>query len=318
MRFFTAFIVWFCLFGVSRSENINAGIPFVCEGKIACATNSVVSVLPNWPPNLKRNEEPEGSGVVLLDGRIIATSDHVIGPAKSVLVRTLQGTVLEAEIVLRDPMSDIALLKIDQPLSSIKIANSYNIGETACAIGNSFGLNISLTCGVVSATQVSGVGFNRIEDFVQTDAAVNPGMSGGALVNQNGELIGLLSAIFTKVSDANLGVNFAVSAQLLSRILNDYASKGRVARIEPGIRVRPSLKLGEVGIGGALVVGMDEQSQEAEGGVRLGDVILHFNGRRINRAGAYVAALALVEKGRITTMNVLRNGRSQNLRLKFD
>ena len=143
---------------------------------------------------------------------MIATADHVIGPARKVFVRTVEGEDSTAEIVLRDAQTDIALLRLKNPLRPFEFSVEAATGEKTCAIGNSFGLDIAVTCGVVSTLQMSGAGFNQVEDFVQTDAAVNPGMSGGALVDESGKLVGMLSAIFTKKSDSNIGVNFAVSA----------------------------------------------------------------------------------------------------------
>lgn len=321
MRVLTGLVVFLCLSSlqmVSFAKDLVLPSSIECNDELSCALNSVVGIVPNWPVNFRRNEEPEGSGVVLGDGRLIATADHVLGPAKSVLVRTIQGELIDANIVLRDPSSDIALLKVRTNLAAIKISEDLNIGEKACAIGNGFGLNIALNCGVVSATNMSGTGFNKIEDFVQTDAAVNPGMSGGALVNSKGELIGVLSAIFTKGSDANIGVNFAVSSALLNRIVEDFLEIGMISRIQSGITVRPSLGQGRLGVKGALVVGLRDASPEAKAGLIKGDVILSLNDRRIQRAGAYEAALALLKKGNKVTIQILRDEKIINLIVEFE
>ncbi len=289
-----------------------------CQNKIACARSSVVSVLPVRPGNSPRGKEPEGSGVIVGDGRLIATADHVIGAARKVLVRTISGQVYNAEVVLRDAQTDVALLRISVPLDPIDFAKDSPVGGNACALGNSFGLDVSVTCGTISAVQMSGVGFNQIEDFVQTDAAVNPGMSGGALINLEGELVGMLSAIFTKESDSNIGVNFAVSAPLLSRVVEDYLDNGALDRIASGILVRPALKSGEVGIAGALVARVKDGSAEESSGIMQGDIILFAGDRRIKRAGAYAAALALLKKGSSLELEILRREKREKITVAFD
>ncbi|MEP1209921.1 MAG: trypsin-like peptidase domain-containing protein [Rhizobiaceae bacterium] len=289
-----------------------------CHNKLDCARSSVVSVLPVWPANASNSGEPEGSGIALGDGRIIVTADHVLGPAKTTLVRTLSGEVMKAEIVLRDPASDVALLRLEKPINPMQTSENVQVGSRACAIGNGFGLDISLTCGIISATQMSGTGFNRIEDFLQTDAAVNPGMSGGALVNEDGQLVGMLSAIFTKKSDSNIGVNFAVSAALLTRILDDFSQFGRLRRQDSGLLVGPALQRGQTGLSGALVVRIEEDSPEAVSGIQIDDIILFAGNRRIKRAGAYLSALALLEKGDSLVLDILRQGKRQKISVNYD
>ncbi len=288
-----------------------------CDNPAACARNSVVSVLPVWPPDKARSEEPEGSGVVVGDDGLIATANHVLGEARNVFVRSFSGKVVRAEILLRDQETDIALLKAVLNAPPAELAPAIVVGSKACAIGNGFGLGLSLTCGVVSAKQMSGVGFNRIEDFVQTDAAVNPGMSGGALVNDKGQLIGLLSAIFTKTSDSNIGVNFAVSAPLLMKVVADYQEHGRTVRIAPGLLLRPALKTGDTGLVGAQVMRVEVGSAEEAAGVQRGDIILFAGGRRIKRAGAYLAALALLQSGAPLELDIMRDGARKTIKITF-
>ena len=310
--------IWLGLVGGANGGDVLAVEWPECVSDIECATHSVVSVLPILPPSKSRNEEPEGSGVVIKSGRTIATASHVIGSATEVLIRTVSGQIIRAEILLRDKGTDIALLKIQQELKPIAYGIAPRIGQTTCAIGNSFGLGVSMACGTVSATQLSGTGFNAIEDFVQTDAAVNPGMSGGALINTKGQLIGMLSAIFTKKSDSNIGVNFAVSTKLLNQVVTDFLLDGKLTRQAPGLAIRPSLKAGETGIIGALVVRVVNGSSESKAGVKTGDIILYANGRRIKRAGSYRAALALLGNDNRMILDVLRNGERKSIVVKFD
>ncbi|WP_282605310.1 S1C family serine protease [Pelagibius sp. Alg239-R121] len=188
------------------------------------ASPSVVTVQPTWPGYQRpgfgapAGTAPEGSGVAILESGLIVTAAHVVARATEVAVRDHQGNRVEAEILAVDIASDLALLKVATQTLPITIAaDRPATGAHVCAIANAFGLDLSITCGIVSANARSGIGFNPIEDFIQTDTAVNPGASGGALVDEQGRLVGLLSAIFTKESDANAGVNFAVSTELLLR-----------------------------------------------------------------------------------------------------
>ncbi|MGI9350459.1 MAG: S1C family serine protease [Rhizobiaceae bacterium] len=286
-----------------------------CDNQVDCAANSVVSLLPDWPANFSRNEEPEGSGIILDDGTLVATADHVLGPAKSARIRTRAGKVLSAKIVMRDKATDIAFLKVDEPLTAFSQSAEVSIADRTCAIGNSFGLDISIACGVVSAKNVTGVGFNPIEDFLQTDAAVNPGMSGGALVDTEGNLVGMLSAIFTRQSDASIGVNFAVSRNLLFKVLEDFIEDGAVRHRRPGIVVRPNNPELSGGLTGAEVVRVTSASPEDTAGFQPGDIVLKIGARRISRAGAYEAAIALAKDGKTLDVMILRGEDRMQLNL---
>jgi S1-C subfamily serine protease len=194
---------------------------------------SVVKVLPTWPGydrpgfGAPAGTAPEGSGVFLSPSltrqatRYIITSAHVVGDATRIEVADLNGQRVDARLVGIDAQSDIALIET-QDLTGLSIAITSRqapmIGSHVCALGNPFGLGNSLSCGVVSAVNRKA-GFQPIEDFIQTDAAVNPGMSGGALVDAEGHLIGMINAIFTKQADIDAGVNFAISTDLLLDVL---------------------------------------------------------------------------------------------------
>lgn len=264
---------------------------------LTAAMASVVSVLPEWPKSEKRTEEPEASGVVWTTGNHIITAHHVVAKARTIEVKTADGRLLPAALAGFDTATDLAVLKVEEDLTPLPLATtSISPGEKACAIGNAFGLGLSLTCGVVSAINRSGVGFNAIEDFVQTDATVNPGASGGALVNRDGELIGILSAIFTKKSDANIGVNFAVSRALTARVVNDLLDDGRIARTNPGVRLAaPSRRLrGKPGERLApRVVGVAKGSAADRAGLKIGDRVLAAGKRRTQTPADFNAAVDL-------------------------
>ena len=192
------------------------------------ASPSVVSVLPKWPGYQKpgfgapAGTAPEGSGVIISKNGIVVTASHVISRATEVVVRDINGELYNAEIIFNSPATDLAVLKTDIINKNIIVNyDTPKVGSTVCLISNSFGLDLNITCGVVSSNKKSGIGFNAIEDFIQIDAAANPGSSGGAVVNKNGELLGIMSGIFTKESDTNVGVNFAISSELLNKTINN-------------------------------------------------------------------------------------------------
>lgn len=275
---------------------------------------SVVSILPQWRDRSPLEDEPEGSGVVIEDGRTIVTADHLIGNPESILIRDHRGNYLPGKVIARDPATDIALLSIEDRLPPIAIAPAdIAVGTPVCAIGNSFGLDLSVTCGTVSATGRSGVGFNRIEDFIQTDASVNPGMSGGALVDGEGRLVGILSAIFTKTSDSDIGVNFAVSARLLTVALPRLKAKEGVEWPRSALVVRGSPERGESGPSGARVVHVLSDRSPSVSVFQVDDVILEADGERVRGPADWTAVLAL-RAGRKIDVQVLRQGKTVTLK----
>lgn len=191
----------------------------------SAAAPSVVVIEPTWPGynrpgfGAPPGTAPAGTGIYIGTGdrsRFLVTAAHVITRATDIEIVTETGTRHSASVVAVDIARDIAILRTDlQRQPATLRPDDPLIGEHACAIGNSFGLGIGISCGVVSAVHRSDVGFNAVEDFVQTDAAINPGGSGGALVDAEGRLIGMIDGIFTKEADIDAGVNFAVSVPLL-------------------------------------------------------------------------------------------------------
>jgi len=282
------------------------------------ALSSIVSVLPQLGGNHTNYAEPEGTGVAV-DGFIL-TADHVLGKANRVLVRDHLGNVLEARIFLRDKETDLALLEVDKDYEPIAISDTgrdFTTGRDVCVLGNAFGLGITLTCGIVSATDQRGVGFNYIEDFVQTDAAVNPGMSGAPLLDKKNELVGLVTAIFTKQSDGNLGVNFAASARLVSAFLQD-AKDGRLDRYKAGMVLQKVPLPGETGRAGGLVKAVATNSVEEKAGVKEGDLVFAANDLVVTGQADYLAALVLAgDKGQVSLL-ILRDGSEQTLQYQFE
>ena len=207
---------------ISCAEHLNADATIAWHK----AAPSVVSIAPTWPGydnpgfGAPPGTAPEGTGIVISKEGHILTASHVISKATKILIRDVVGNESKARVIFDDPKTDLAIIKSKTGIEPIIFAvNSPKIASKACLISNAFGLNLSITCGVISGLGRKNIGFNQIEDFIQTDAASNPGSSGGALINLNGELIGMLSGIFTKNTDTNAGVNFAVSVRLIEKTI---------------------------------------------------------------------------------------------------
>ncbi len=288
--------------------------------------DSVVSVLPLWPGYERggtperpggrpRGAAPEGTAVAIKPGGYLVTALHVVARAVEITVRLADGRLRPARLAGRDPATDLALLEIDEDLPVLPIGPEPALGAPVCAIGNQFGLGLSVTCGVVSATRRSGVGFNPIEDFIQTDAAVNPGGSGGALLDGQGRLVGLVSAIFTKQSDANIGVNFAASLALVMRVVEDLAAHGRVIRGTSGLRAADLGDDERANLVGARVTRATGSAEAA--GLVVGDIITAVAGRAIRRASDVTSALHLHRPGDAIEIAFSRGGQPRTATLRL-
>ena len=273
---------------------------------------SVVSLLPHWPgydagrvPAANR-DEPEGTGVAVRPGGYVVTAHHVVAKADRIIVRLGNGLRVPAKLVGGDVATDLALLRIPRDLPLLPPAPKAELAAPACTVGNAFGLGLSVTCGVISATGRSGVGFNAIEDFLQTDAVVNPGASGGALVDAEGRLLGILSAIFTKRSDANIGVNFAVSLRLLDRVVDDLLARGAVDWVVPGFALIDLQPEERTRLTGARVLEVEETSAAYRAGLRQGDLVTQADGRVLRGVDEAMAAWYLKRRGESLRLSVRR------------
>ncbi|MEM7236852.1 MAG: trypsin-like peptidase domain-containing protein, partial [Pseudomonadota bacterium] len=294
------------------------------EGRIpAEALQSVVSVLPVWDGRPQggtsdaRGFAPEGSGVIVRPG-VIATAWHVIEPAERIDVRLSDGRILPARLIAHDGATDVALLAVDTDLPPIAIADEPALAEPVCTIGNAFGLGLSVTCGVISALDVTDAGFNGIEDFLQTDAATNPGVSGGALVDSDGHLVGLMMAIFASDADANVGVNFAISAHLLARVIDGLMTDGHVNYPRAGWHLGPTPAAQRPVIAAPLVRDVAAVGPAADAGVRPGDLIVGIGSRRVRTPRDAITALAILPEGAPSVGVVLwRDGVEHRVELKL-
>lgn len=286
--------------------------------------DSVVSVLPLWPGQERGGQSqvppgtaPEGTATAIRAGGYLVTALHVVARATAITVRLPDGRELPATLIGRDPPTDLAVLKVAADLPPLPMAPEPALGAAVCAVGNAFGLGLSVTCGVVSALHRSGTGFNPIEDFVQTDASVNPGASGGPLVDRQGRLVGVLLAIFTKDADADIGVNFAASVALVRRVTDDLIDHGRVIRARAGLRVA-DLELAERSrLVGARVLSVTPGGAAAAAGVAAGDVILRLGARQVRKSSDLVSALQLARPGERVSVTVLRGGVESDIEIEL-
>jgi len=228
-------LVFVCLLGVVMAHAKADHGPQTWQA----ASRSVVAVEPTWPGNMRPGfgappgVAPAGTGIVypISDGSTsyILTAAHVVEKAERIEIVLADASRHEAKLLGIDLRRDVALLHLDIALPAIALATAEPlVGAHVCALVNAFGLGPSFTCGVVSATGRRDIGFNAIEDFIQTDAAVNPGASGGALVQADGALVGMVDGIFTKEADIDAGVNFAISLPMIEQALAAMRADGAV------------------------------------------------------------------------------------------
>jgi len=286
---------------------------------------SVEAVKPPAPGKLKPTEE-SGSGVIVrIDGvgTVVVTNNHVINGAKAdqITVHLADDTIFRPTKVWADPESDVAALKLDAPgLTPAPLADSDRCreGNWVLAFGSPFGLNRTVTHGIISARdrgQVSLGSTIRIKDFLQTDAAINPGSSGGPLVNLDGEVVGINTAIASH-SGSNSGVAFAIPINLVKRVVRQLAEKGAVSRgylgvhLAQTIEATDALKLGLDKAQGALVEAIYPDTPAAAAGLRANDVILQVDGVAIRNENHLINHIAAMPIGQRVKLQVWRDRRA--------
>jgi len=254
-----------------------------------------------------------GSGVVISQDGYLVTNWHVIRDADQAVVQLADGRVAEPEFVGADPETDLALLKIDLPdLPSIELGRSdtLEIGEVVLAIGNSYGLSQTVTLGIISATG-RGLGLTNFENFIQTDAAINVGNSGGALVNTRGELIGINTARFASLNQSVPdGIGFAIPVNLVRGVMAELIEHGRVIRGWLGVDTRdfPSLQAESVGVTGSAVELLRVSGPAVAAGLQPGDIVTHINGERMSSQSQAMNLVAGTRPGQTVQIRGLRRG----------
>ena len=283
------------------------------------ALESVVTVWPVWPQEGDRRPppEPQGSAVAIAAGGYLVTAFHVVQGATAIEVAPQRGPRLEAALLGSDPASDLALLKVEAEIPPLPPAPLPELGAPVCALGNPFGTGLSVSCGVVSGRNRSGMGFNPIEDFIQTDAAVNPGMSGGALLDAQGRLAGVLLAIFTREADGDIGLNFAASQRLVARVVEDLMRDGRVRRASPGFRLAGLRGEARLRVQGVRVLGVLPEGPAAQAGLQAGDILTAVAGRPVAKPSEVTTAIQLHRPGDSLEVAYLREGAAARTVLKL-
>jgi serine protease Do len=273
-------------------------------------------------PATKRRESGLGSGVIVSPDGYILTNNHVVAGMDKVKVLLGDQRTFKAKVIGADPKSDVALIKIEATnLPSLPLGDSdqIQVGQSVLAIGNPFGLNQTVTLGIISAKGRSRVGIAEYEDFIQTDAAINPGNSGGALVNLRGELIGINTAIASQ-SGGYQGVGFAVPSNMAKMVMNSLLKNGRVIRGWLGVsmqEITPDLaqSLGLKDARGALVADVAPGDPADKAGLKAGDVIVESNGKPVQGMMRFRNEIAETAPGASLALKVLRNGKSLDLTL---
>ncbi len=263
----------------------------------------------------ERKTSALGSGFIIDEKGIVVTNNHVIKGAEDILVRVNGEKDYKAKIVGTDPLSDLAVLQIvsDEKFTPVKFGDSdkARIGDWVIAIGNPFGLGGTVTSGIISARNRS-IGLSRYEDFIQTDASINQGNSGGPLFNMDGDVVGINTAILGQ--SGSIGIGFAIPSNSAKRVINQLIKYGETKRGWLGVRIQvvtkeiaKTEKLDEPK--GALVVSVAKGSPSDKAGIQDGDIILEFDGKKIREMRELPKIVAETDVGRVVEVKVWRNKR---------
>ena len=267
-----------------------------------------------------------GSGVVVTSDGYILTNNHVVDGAEDVNVDFTDGRSMSAKIIGTDKPSDLALLKVNgSGFKAVAIGNSeaVKVGDVVLAVGNPLNVGQTVTMGIISAKgRSTGVGDGSYEDFLQTDAPINHGNSGGALVNMKGELVGINSQILSE-SGGNIGIGFAIPSNMAKHVMDDLRTNGKVTRAQLGVTVQAvtadmASSLGLKQTGGAIVSSVAEGSAAERAGVKRGDVIVSFNGQTVRDTNGLRNRVADAGPGSTADVVVVRDGAEKHLSVKLD
>jgi len=269
-----------------------------------------------------------GSGVVVTSDGYILTNNHVVEDAEKIHVDLTDGRTFEAKVIGTDKPSDLALVKVNATnLQTAPLGNSdaAQVGDVVLAIGNPLGVGQTVTSGIVSAkgrSTGSGDGERNYQDFLQTDAAINHGNSGGALVNTRGEVIGINAEMLSPV-DANIGIGFAIPSNMARHVMDDLRKDGHVRRAQLGVSVQPvtsdlAENLGLKHVSGAIIGSVSPDSAAEHAGLKRGDVIQSFNGQPVNDVNSLRNRVAEAQPGASASVVIVRDGVEKSVSLKLD
>ncbi len=272
-----------------------------------------------------RVEQSLGSGVILQADGLIVTNNHVVAGADQILVALADRREFPAKLVFADPRVDLAVLRIDPkgeqlPVARLGDSDRPEVGDVVLAMGNPFGVGQTVTQGIVSAVARTGVGVSDYQFFIQTDAAVNPGNSGGALVALNGDVIGINSSIYSP-SGGSIGVGFAIPSNMVRVVLKGVAG-GKVVTAWIGAEGErltgdSARKLGLDHPTGVLLTGVQPGSPAAQAGLRAGDIIYAIDGKEVADPGMLRYRIATLPLGDRVTVTLIRSGATRNVQLRL-
>jgi serine protease Do len=278
-------------------------------------------------PPKENSQRSLGSGILISKDGEILTNYHVVRSADSIKVKLTDQTEFEARLIGKDDRTDLALIKIRRsggnlPFARLGTSSQLDVGDWVMAIGNPFGLEHTVTAGIVSAKgRVIGAG--PYDNFIQTDASINPGNSGGPLINGIGEVVGVNSAIFSQ-SGGNVGIGFAIPVDLAKKVADQLRKNGRVVRGWLGVRAQDvtatlasSLGLTRSPSETAVVTEVTENSPAAEAGVKTGDVIVEFNGKPVPRSHEFPSVIADIAPGQKITLKIFREKKEQTIGVRI-
>jgi serine protease Do len=274
-------------------------------------------------PQRELKQQALGSGVVISPDGYIVTNHHVVDGAEQITVELTDRRSFPAKVVGTDPPSDLAVLKIDAkdlPVLSLGDSDKVRVGDIVLAVGNPLGVGQTVTMGIISAKgRRTGLSDGSFEDFLQTDAPINQGNSGGALVNTNGDLVGINSQILSP-SGGNIGIGFAIPSNMARTVTEQLINKGKVRRGQLGVYVQAVTDDIAQGLGlkearGVVVASVQKGSAAERAGVKQGDVITAINGTAVGDANELRNLVAAAQPGTDATLTIVRDGREQQLKV---
>jgi serine protease Do len=274
-------------------------------------------------PKRSRKVSSLGSGFVVDPSGIVVTNNHVIAEADEIIVNFADGSKLKAELLGRDEKVDLAVLRVKPkaPLKAVNFGDSdkTRVGEWVIAIGNPFGLGGSVTVGVVSARN-RNIESSLYDDFIQTDAAINRGNSGGPLFNLQGEVIGINTAIFSQTG-GSIGIGFAIPANTVAPLIKQLRDSGEIQRGWIGVSIQAvddqiAESLGLPAVRGALIAAVGDNGPAQKGGMLAGDVVIRFNGQEVREMRNLPRIVAGTEIGKTVDVVVIRKGKEQTLKIQ--
>ncbi len=266
------------------------------------------------PPQVQKGQ---GSGFIISNDGYIVTNRHVVTDGAEITVKLNDGREFDAKLIGEDPTTDIALLKIEArslPYLTLGDSDTLKVGQWIIAVGNPLGLQASLTVGVVSATGRNNLDITKIEDFIQTDAAINRGNSGGPSMNLDGEVIGMNTAIASSMG-GNIGIGFAIPSNMIRHVVEQLQSDGAVSRGFMGVLLQPVDKnLAQAfdleSTDGALVADISSDSPAARAGIKQGDIITKYNHRKVTNIASLRNSILMMKPGTKVAFTVLRDGKT--------